>query len=291
MKIKTIFLVGVEKMNLSESVIEAIKHRTSIRTYKSEKLSKELKDKLKIKLEAASGPFNKAVKFVIIDKEDKSSEGLKLGTYGVIKGAQSFIACSTEKSDEALIELGYKLEEVVLYATALGIGTVWLGGTFNKSEFAKAIKLKEGEILPIIMPIGIPAEKRGLTEKLMRFVSGGDNRKEFNTIFFYDSFNRELKKEEAKEYLVPLEMLRLAPSAVNKQPWRIVMMEEEFQFFLQHSKGHENNGVDIQKVDMGIAMKHFEAAAKELKLKGHWEKRHFNTNAENIEYIISWIKD
>ena len=40
-----------------------------------------------------------------------------------------------------------------------------------------------------------------------------------------NSFAEPLTEEEAGDYQFPLEMLRLAPSAVNKQPWRVVADE------------------------------------------------------------------
>ena len=49
------------------------------------------------------------------------------------------------------------MESLILYATSLGLGTCWIGGTFKKGQFAKAIDLKGDEILPIVLPIGYEA--------------------------------------------------------------------------------------------------------------------------------------
>ena len=46
----------------------------------------------------------------------------------------------------------------------------------------------------------------------------------------------ENKAEEASD---PLEMVRLAPSAVNKQPWRVVATDNAVHFYLKRSKGFE----------------------------------------------------
>lgn len=66
-----------------------------------------------------------------------------------------------------LIALGYSLEKVILYRTSLGLGTVWLGGTFNKGNFAKAVNLKENEILPIVSPVGYEGGKKSLFAKVV----------------------------------------------------------------------------------------------------------------------------
>ncbi|WP_026882257.1 nitroreductase family protein [Clostridium akagii] len=280
-------------IDLSKSIMDVIKYRTSIRTYDNKPLSEDIKAKLQNRMDNVSGPFNEKVRFEIIDKFDKSNENIKLGTYGVIKGVSSFIVTSIEKNDEALEQLGYILENIVLYATSIGVGTVWLGGTFNKGEFAKVIDSKDNEIMPIVLPIGIPAEKRSFTEKMMRLVSGGKNRKIFNDIVFSEDFTKKLDESKAGEYAKPLEMVRLAPSASNKQPWRIVVDNSGFHFFLNHTKGYNSMGFDMEKIDMGIAMYHFEASAKELNLSGHWSKefKHIKNTPKDTEFIISWLKE
>ena len=52
--------------------------------------------------------------------------------------------------------------------------------------------------------------------------------------------------------------MRLAPSAVNKQPWRIVAADGGFHFYEKQDKGYvsEKTG-DLQKIDVGIALCHF----------------------------------
>ena len=68
-------------------------------------------------------------------------------------------------------------------------------------------------------------------------------------------------------------MLRLAPSAVNKQPWRVVMTEEGFHFFENKMVGGESIGFDMQRIDVGIAICHFHMAAEEKGLVGHFERK------------------
>lgn len=52
------------------------------------------------------------------------------------------------------------MEELILYATSLGLGTCWIGGTFKKGQFAKAMEVNQEEILPIISPIGYESENK-----------------------------------------------------------------------------------------------------------------------------------
>lgn len=287
-------MIKTDDTGMTSSIIKAIKYRTSIRTYDGNLLSEEMKNKLQNRIDNEKGPFNVNVRLKLIGKDYKKNSEVKLGTYGLIKGAESFIVSTIKKEDGALEELGYILEDVILYATSIGIGSVWLGGTFNKTEFSKVIDMQSDEIMPIITPVGKAASQRGMVENIMRIVVGAKKRKEFNKVFFHEDFNTGLTMEKAAEYSIPLEMVRLAPSASNKQPWRIIMSDEGFHFFLNHSRGYGSfMGFDMQRIDMGIAMYHFEATANELNLKGHWSNEHkvIGNATDNTEFIINWIKD
>ncbi len=123
-------------------VEELIKIRHSVRNYDNSPLSEEIINKIESYISKVENPFNQKIRIKLI-KKDNSNKELKLGTYGVIKGANYFLAAVCEKDDLSLIALGYTLEKVILYCTSLGLGTVWLGGTFNKGEFAKAMNLNE----------------------------------------------------------------------------------------------------------------------------------------------------
>lgn len=85
-------------------------------------------------------------------------------------------------------------------------------------------------------------------------------------------------------------MLRLAPSASNKQPWRVLVDNEKFHFYLARNKGYgEALGYDVQKIDIGIAMCHFELTMQELGFKGKWKEDNPKKDKEFCEYIITFI--
>ena len=97
----------------------------------------------------------------------------------------------------------------------------------------------------------------------------------------------------AGRYALPLEMIRLGPSASNRQPWRIVKEpdRDSFHFVLERTRGYLRSyqGVDFQKIDMGIAMCHFELSARESGLDGSWEIRNPGLAlGEGREYTVSW---
>lgn len=275
-------------------ITQVIRERTSIRSYNNKPLDSDVADKVIQLLNESKGPLGIYTRFKLVNANiDHIDSNLKLGTYGVIKGTSWFIASAVKNSTDSLLELGYILEKGILYATSIGLGTCWLGGTFKKGEFAKVMELKEDELLPIISPIGYSSESRRLVDSFIRLTAGSKNRKPWSEIFFNNNFFKPLTESDAAEYSIPLEMLRLAPSASNKQPWRIVKSGDNYDFYIEHTKGYGKAfSYDIQMVDMGIALCHFELTALELGLAGTWQKIKTNINELSplTEYIISWIR-
>lgn len=278
----------------SKSIVQIIKERISVRSYEPKLVEPALKENLVSYLDKLNGPFGAKVRFKLIDSKDSLDKGIKLGTYGMIRGASSFIASACEKHDMSLEELGYELEKFILYATSLGLGTCWLGGTFKKSEFSKALELKNAELLPIVTPVGYPNKNKSILDTLIWKVTAARSRKSWDEIFFNKSFNKALSESDAGGYKEALEMSRLAPSASNKQPWRIIKDDDTFHFYLCHAKGYNaSTGFDMQKIDMGIIMCHFDLTLKEMGISGSFKKcpQTIEIPNENTEYIISWICD
>ena len=276
------------------SITEIIKKRISVRTYLAQPLPPEIKESLRGFFSIIKGPFGGNVRFNLIESDLARKESkAKLGTYGVIRGATTYVVAVLEKADKDLEDFVYSLEKVILHATSLGLGTCLLGGTFKKSEFGKAIEQKDHEILPCITPIGYPGSKKSLIDSAMRFTAGSKNRKRWDELFFNSDLSHCLSVSEAGKYVTPLEMLRLAPSASNKQPWRIVKDTNKIHFYLQHTKGYAKFlAYDLQRVDMGIAMCHFELTAKEQGIDGKWQISDPGSisTQQDTEYVVSWVE-
>lgn len=270
-------------------IVETIKKRCSVRTYQDKELEPDVREMLQSYMDNLENPFGMQVKKYIINKK-LASEGEKLGTYGVIKGASTFMGISVPDKDLAHVAAGYEFENLILEATALGLGTVWLAATFNREGFASAMGVPKNELFPAISPVGYPAAKRSLTESLMRTAMRSSSRKEWNTLFYLDNFQTPLHKDESGDYAEPLEMLRLAPSDKNTQPWRVLKASNSYHFFVTYKSGISRGEEIIKRVDAGIALSHFHQTVLELGLKGCFKQ----TEPENIElpqntyYITSW---
>jgi nitroreductase len=278
-------------MKFEKSVLEIIKERQSRRNFVNIDLPadhlKKINDILRY---YTTGPFGNHVAFSLIEKKfAEVNHKVKLGTYGFITGAHYFIAGKVTDGDYANEDYGYLLESIILHLTSMDLGTCWLGGTFKRSDFFEILKSDANQVIPAITPVGIPSESRSVKENVIRWGAGSDNRKKPVELFITDS--DQLSQEIAGLYELPLEMVRLAPSASNKQPWRIRISPGVLNFYLKRTPGYKkvSSRVDLQKTDMGIAMSHFELACRELKLKGEWSIGNGGSAAsESGEYLVSW---
>ena len=210
----------------------------------------------------------------------------------MISGASHFIGAAVRQGEMDLEELGYEFEKLILHLTSLGLSTCWLGGTFKRKDFLKVMNLEEGELFPAVSPFGYAAEKKTIKEGLARYFVKSDQRKPWSELFFSEDFSTPLSVEASGEYVAPLEMVRLAPSASNMQPWRILKSGSILYHFYEYkSPGYSDKfGYDIQRIDMGIAACHFALTAKENHLDGgiHVYDTPDIPTPENYIYRFSW---
>lgn len=265
--------------------MENIEKRISIRTFEKKELSKDHMDKLKNFIKDIEEKHS-GYRFPIINSH---LDG-KVGTYGVITDANSYICGVVEDDNHDLVKLGYLFEQIILFATSLDLGTCWLGGTFKRSEFAEKAGLLHGESFICATPVGYIAEKRSLKESAMRKMARSDQRIDFDKLFFHKDLT-PLNKEELGDYGKALEMVRIGPSASNKQPWRIVKWDNTYHLYLERTPDYAKDlGYDIQLLDMGIAQCHFETSLREIGKKGSWEELSEHPKYKDFEYISSWTE-
>ncbi|MCX7711126.1 MAG: nitroreductase [Clostridia bacterium] len=276
------------------SMIGAIKKRYSCRTYSSSKVEEVKKQKIQEYLDTnRKGPFGNDARFQMVDAtEDDINELKKLGTYGNTNGARLYIAGAVKKGEKSMEDFGYCMEKNILIATDLGLSTLWLGGSLNRSAFASKIGAAADELIPAVTPVGYPAEKRSVRDRLVTVLSSSRKRKNFGEIFFDANFSNPLNEKACGKYIEVLEAVRSAPSASNKQPWRIVKEKgkDAFHFYLKENKLYNSifKDIKLQNMDIGIAMAHFELAASELGLQGTWRVSKPGIETGDLQYIASW---
>ena len=267
--------------------ISTIKARKSVRTFDGEPLSAETLAQLEDFIQKDENPFGIPITYRVLDRR---RDGV---SSPVIVGADTYIAAKYRKQEDAELGFGYSFERLVLYATSLGLGTVWLAATIDRKAFERALEVAPDEVMPAVTPVGHAAEKRSMRESLMRRNMKSDSRAPFESLFFAGDFTHPLSAEKAGHLLEPLQLVRWSPSATNKQPWRIVVDGKNVHFYEHKTRGYarESTG-DIQKVDMGIAACHFEIAAQELGIEGAFRKCDPGITApDGTGYITTYVME
>ena len=268
-----------------ENIRELVKNRRSVRTFDNRELSAEDREKLLSFMAEIENPYEIPIEFKLLNAKEQ-----KL-TSPVVSGTDLYVGAKAKRVPHMEEAFGYSFEKLVLYAQSIGVGTVWIGGTMDRTAFERAMSLNEDEKMPCVSPLGYPAKKMSIKEGLMRKGVKADSRLPFETLFFDSNFDVPLTEEKAGRLAGVLEMVRWAPSAVNKQPWRVVVDKNAAHFYLKRNKGFISDAVgDMQKIDLGIALCHFELAAKESGLDVNFCINDPGIVIENdMEYIASYL--
>ncbi len=283
----------------NRSAEELIDTRTSWRKFTKEPVTQAQFEELQNFIDSlSSSPFGNICRFGIVSgSTEKPSDFKNHGTYGFIKNPSVYIAVCCNKDIESIIDTGYLTELVVLKLTDLGLGSCWLGGSFTKSSFNRAMNCSGNEILPFVIAAGNMGNRRGTVDKIVRLSAGARKRISFRKLFFNKDFETPLNKSGAGDFAIPLEMVRAAPSASNRQPWRVLKDGNSFHFFINRIKSY-NKTLKIMKLadlpasDIGIAMSHFETTLAEKGITGKWERTppQIDTPAE-YQYASTWISE
>ena len=143
--------------------VSAIHQRISRRSYLPAPIEEEKLAVLKEEIEKANQESGLTITF--LEDGSEAFDGVK--SYGMFSGVRSLIVLKGWEETEHLREkAGYYGERLVLAATALGLGTCWVGGTYDQRSCL--CHLAEGERLVCVASIGHTPEER--SQKVDEFI-------------------------------------------------------------------------------------------------------------------------
>lgn len=261
-------------------IIQAMKERRSVRSFNGKPLDAQMIEKLHKIIDESYTLFGGNIS-IRLKRFDLKGD-FKPSTYGVIKGASDYFLMAIGEGEDSDITAGFQFEQIVLKAWELGLGTCWIAGTYKGSQFDQGEEWPDGESLKIICPVGYP-EKQRIMEKMMRMTIGSNSRKPFSDLFFEDNFKKSLSRDS--KFGEPLEMLRLAPSSTNSQPWRVLVDGNKVMFYYKPK-------YPITVIDCGIGICHFYETEKYNGFDGKFEKETGTpVPPDNWKYLISYTRD
>lgn len=249
-------------VQLKESWYDAIKIRKSRRRFTGEPIHSETLEQMEESLLHMNSGSEGVRGVIVTTQPDKVFKGI-IGSYGKIKNPPAYIAFIGNMKDGLVQEkLGYFGESVILEATSKGLATCWIGGFFDEKVVKQQISLKDDEKVLAVTPIGYSPEAFESEEKLMSLSVSSHKRKPLTDLV------QGLAETEWPSWIRSgLEAARLAPSAVNRQPWRFRVEADEVTVKIDHN--FLPFGIS-KRLDCGIAMLHFELGAFHEGVRGSW---------------------
>lgn len=250
-------------------ILAAIHKRFSVRSYADRSVDAALLKRILHFAEHAGHVSDVSPRVALISGVNLVKDVLTfmIGSYGfVLNAPHLLVGVLPEESETARVDLGYVLEQVVLEATRLGLGTCWITGTYSAERAESALALTSGEVAAAVCALGYPTEHGfgHLHSKFVRRLARGHKRKPLTEIVYSERWGEPWSPEDADPtWVTILEHARLAPSAHNGQPWRFVISNDELTLAV----------VRPSFIDAGIVMSHVTLAAAGVERARQWELR------------------
>jgi nitroreductase len=250
-------------------ILAAIRQRVSVRSYGDRLIEPLLLEQLLALSGTADRLTDVSPRIVLVSGVERTRRILTtmIGSYGLIQNPPHLlVGVMPEESDLARLDLGYVLEQVVLEATRLGLGTCWIAASYDARRAGAAVDLAPGEVAAAVCALGYPAQGRWgrFHNRTVRRLVSAHRRKPLTEIVFSRHWGERWSPEEADPALVAvLEYARLAPSAVNRQPWRFIVGPDHVTLVLTR----------LAPIDGGIVMAHVALASAALGHAGEWMVR------------------
>jgi len=171
-------------------------------------------------------------------------------SYGMFSDVQNYIGLIAKTNDPISREgLGYFGQLLVLHATALGLGTCWVGGTFSKSKLPFELGTDEEVIATIT--VGLVEAENNFKERLVHKLTHRKTKK------LEDMYQSAVPTPDW--FLASMQAVAKAPSGMNKQP--VIFTYEDGKVTATNTSKYS------PELDLGIAKLHFELGAG----SGQWK--------------------
>ena len=224
------------------TLLEAIDLRRSRRKYLLDPIDEKTAEALQELAKEYSEKSGARIELVF--DNGAAFDGLRK-TYGMLTGVKNYAGLIARGGDRKAAErLGYYGELLMLHAVAMGLGTCWVGGSFDRGSCP--FVLAEGEEIICTISLGYAREKNSLRESI---IYGATHRKTKTIEQMMDT-----DAPAPDWFLAGMRAVQKAPSAVNRQP---VMFSYKNGVVTAALENVSTSAL----LDLGIAKLHFELGA------------------------------
>lgn len=212
------------------------------------------------------------------------------GYHGVMIKAPHYVIVTASKTENALKAGGYAGEWFVLKLTRHDIATCWISANHSEARIAQYLGLSDNEEVVGIIGYGYaegdarvsniytnPQSGIGETPavsypKMTSSYSDApvSGRLSVEDIVHIREWGNMATIERLEElgYEDVFYYMRLAPSSINRQPWRFLINRGEFVLCVSRDDGYDDDRLAL--LEAGIAMLYFEVAMHDSGYPGHW---------------------
>ena len=199
----------------------------------------------------------------------------ELGGYGRILNPPHYLVPYVLGERHQLEEAGYGAEQIAVRLTALGIGSCLVGALRREPEVRSLYGLPADARMGAFLTLGRPSTSFGgrAVNRLLRAAAGASRRMPAHELFFDSSFENPTAPPRSIAPLI--EAARHAPSAVNAQPWRFLMVDQRLYVFATKSNIRYGTGPqqEYRFHDVGAAMANISLMLQTLDMSGSWRVR------------------
>ncbi|MBM7614992.1 nitroreductase family protein [Alkaliphilus hydrothermalis] len=204
----------------------------------------------------------------------------KVGYKGHIVEAPHYIVMTSEEKPQYLQNASYMMEELLLKANELDLGTCWL--TVEDEEgLRKDLELTNAGKIVAMAALGYPKGRVPFTPK------STSTRISLYEFVYHEKWGEEPKENEleSRGLMNILYHIRMAPSWKNQQPWRLIIDGEKLILVV----GGEEIPQKSLLLDSGIMMLYLERIFNEAGIRVRWEL--YDDDLENIYETYNIPKD
>jgi len=148
-------------------MLDMIKKRRSIRKYTGQVVTDEqIRQLLEAAMAAPSASNIQSWEFVVVRNPDLKRQLAQTHTWShmAADAAAVFVVCGDERASHHWVaDASAATQNLLLAATALGLGAVWVGiypGADREARVRQALAIPEGIHVLCLVPVGHPAESK-----------------------------------------------------------------------------------------------------------------------------------
>lgn len=246
------------------NLYEAILCRRSIRKFTRDKISEKLLQQIKtFSMKATALNEQIGVEVEIIDNTQRK---IPVKGFGKLE-APYYLVFYSEEAKGYERNAGYIMEQIVLYMTEKGLGCCYWGS----GKLGPAGKNNKKRVMAIAF---------GCADgKLYREASMAKRLPLSELCIF--------KEEVSEQIKTVLKAARLAPSALNSQPWRFIVYSDKIYIFSKKDLVTMKSLHSMREISLGIMLSHIMLAAEELwmELESAMDEQFAKKIYKNGEYV------